>query len=176
MTSFGELVLIVGDYHIPSRATRIPPAFQRMMMIPNRMQHVVCTGNLGSGAPFDELQSLVPSPKNLHAVMGQFDHDAVAAGLLPSLPESTTFSVGKFTIGVIHGHQPHASFMDSNSAINESERKHALSRLRRKMSNVDILVRGSSHRNEVLAVEDGDDRFYYINPVSLKIAPQFMLS
>jgi hypothetical protein len=37
MTDFGELVLVVGDFHIPHRAASIPEKFQRML-VPNKMQ------------------------------------------------------------------------------------------------------------------------------------------
>ncbi len=37
MTDFGELALVVGDFHIPHRAVKIPEKFQRML-VPNKMQ------------------------------------------------------------------------------------------------------------------------------------------
>lgn len=37
MSDFGELALIVGDFHIPHRAIKIPEKFQRML-VPNKMQ------------------------------------------------------------------------------------------------------------------------------------------
>ncbi len=37
MSDFGELVLVVGDFHIPHRAAGIPEKFQRML-VPNKMQ------------------------------------------------------------------------------------------------------------------------------------------
>jgi hypothetical protein len=37
MSDFGELALVVGDFHIPSRAAGIPEKFQRML-VPNKMQ------------------------------------------------------------------------------------------------------------------------------------------
>ena len=37
MSDFGELVLVVGDFHIPHRAAAIPEKFQRML-VPNKMQ------------------------------------------------------------------------------------------------------------------------------------------
>lgn len=42
---FGELALVVGDCHIPHRASGIPEKFKRML-VPSKMQHVLCTGNL----------------------------------------------------------------------------------------------------------------------------------
>ena len=37
MSDFGELALVVGDFHIPHRAAGIPEKFQRML-VPNKMQ------------------------------------------------------------------------------------------------------------------------------------------
>jgi hypothetical protein len=36
-SDFGELVLVLGDFHIPHRAAGIPEKFQRML-VPNKMQ------------------------------------------------------------------------------------------------------------------------------------------
>lgn len=55
---FGELVLVVGDFHIPHRASHIPEKFKRML-VPNKMQHVLCTGNLTSKEQYDELRRCV---------------------------------------------------------------------------------------------------------------------
>lgn len=54
-TDFGELALVVGDYHIPHRAAEIPEKF-RKMLVPNKMQHVLCTGNLVTKEQHDELR------------------------------------------------------------------------------------------------------------------------
>jgi len=37
MSDYGELALIVGDFHIPHRAAGIPEKFQRML-VPGKMQ------------------------------------------------------------------------------------------------------------------------------------------
>jgi hypothetical protein len=37
MSDFGELALVVGDFHIPHRAAGIPEKFQKML-VPNKMQ------------------------------------------------------------------------------------------------------------------------------------------
>jgi vacuolar protein sorting-associated protein 29 len=39
MSDFGELVLVVGDSHIPHRAAGIPEQFKRML-VPNKMVRV----------------------------------------------------------------------------------------------------------------------------------------
>ena len=47
MNSIGEFVLIIGDIHIPQRASSIPEPFKELLM-PGKMQHVICPGNVGS--------------------------------------------------------------------------------------------------------------------------------
>lgn len=136
MTSFGELVLVLGDLHIPSRASKIPAPFKRML-VPGRMQHVICTGN----SPTDELQSLAP---NLHFVSGDWDDHSII------YPESRVLQVGQFRIGVIHGHQ-----------IMPWKSHGALAATRRRL-NVDILITGHTHQNSVVVEDD----CCYINPVS----------
>jgi hypothetical protein len=37
MSDFGELALVLGDFHIPHRAKGIPEKFQKML-VPNKMQ------------------------------------------------------------------------------------------------------------------------------------------
>ena len=143
MANFGELVLIVGDFHIPARASKIPAPFKRML-VPNKMQHVICTGNL-SQEQYQELAGLAP---NVHVVAGDSDNDHDPSAV--TFPETRVLQVGSFRIGVIHGHQ----ILPWNS-------KEALSRMRRKL-NVDVLVTGHTHQNEV-SVQD--DSYYHINPV-----------
>lgn len=138
--SFGELVLVLGDLHIPQRASRIPAPFKRML-VPNKMAHVICTGNL-SAEQYEELRGLAP---NVHVVAGDFDDESCGV----TFPETRVVQVGGFRIGVIHGHQ-----------ILPWSNKESIERMRRRL-NVDILVTGHSHQNEV-HVEDGA---YHINPV-----------
>lgn len=40
-----QLVLVIGDMHIPQRAAEIPAAF-RKILVPGKMTAVLCTGNL----------------------------------------------------------------------------------------------------------------------------------
>ena len=113
------------------------------MLVPNKMQHVICTGNVAR-EQFNELAALAP---NVHVVRGDFDNDETLL-----FPEVQVVQVGEFRIGLIHGHQllPSASSQDAKS------------RMRRKL-NVDILITGHTHQNEVTQLEDG---YYHINPVS----------
>ena len=45
--SLGEFALIIGDIHIPHRATDIPDKFKDLLL-PNKMQYVISPGNVGS--------------------------------------------------------------------------------------------------------------------------------
>ena len=45
--SLGEFALIIGDIHIPQRATDIPEKFKDLLL-PNKMQYVISPGNVGS--------------------------------------------------------------------------------------------------------------------------------
>ena len=141
MASFGELVLVLGDLHIPERANAIPEQFKRML-VPNKMKHVLCTGNI-SREQYSELCGLAP---NVHVVRGDFDNDEAL-----QFPDSSIVQVGQFRVGLIHGHQlmPYGS-------------QDAKARLRRNM-NVDILISGHTHQNEVV-LQDGH---YFINPGSI---------
>jgi vacuolar protein sorting-associated protein 29 len=143
-SSFGELVLILGDSHIPERASKIAAPFKRML-VPNKMQHVICTGNIGlSTELWNEIQQLAPA---IHCVAGDYDD-------CNAFPETCIVQVGQFRIGVIHGHQlvPWGS-------------KESVERMRRKLR-VDILVTGHTHQS---AVFDENDGFYYVNPVSFNV-------
>lgn len=109
------------------------------MLVPNKMQHVLCTGNVGR-EQYNELRGLAPS---VHVVAGDYDDDDLA------FPETKVVQIGQFRIGIMHGHQ----VLPYNS-------QDAIARMRRKL-NVDIFISGHTHKNEVVLQEG----FYHINPV-----------
>ena len=117
-------------------------AYCNSMLVPNKMQHVICTGNIGR-EQYNELCGLAPT---VTVVKGDFDDDET----MP-FPEVAVVQVGQFRIGVMHGHQ----LLPLGS-------QDAKARMRRKM-NVDVFVSGHTHQNEVV-LQDG---YYHINPVSL---------
>ena len=43
---FVQFALVIGDLHIPQRATNVPEAFKELLM-PNKMQYVLSPGNIG---------------------------------------------------------------------------------------------------------------------------------
>jgi len=66
---FTQLVLVIGDLHIPHRANVIPPRFKKLL-VPGKIQHILCTGNLVSKDSFDYLKTLA---SDVHVVKGDFD-------------------------------------------------------------------------------------------------------
>ena len=137
---FGELALVLGDAHVPGRAPKIPAKLKRML-VPNKMQHVLCTGNMGSRELYDELRALAPTQ---HFVSGDDDDDA-------DFPEETITQIGDVKVGVVHGHdvQP---WGDAKAL-----------EARRRRLDVDVLISGHTHRAEVR--EEGD--YLYLNPGSI---------
>jgi len=72
-----QLVLVVGDLHIPHRASSVPAKF-RKLLVPGKIQHILCTGNLCTKESVDYLKTLA---SDVHVVRGDFDEvclDAVA--------------------------------------------------------------------------------------------------
>ena len=78
------------------------------MLIPNKINHVIATGNLGSREVrsnffliffklIDWVETLAVSKSQVHIVRGDFDE-------LPNLPMKKVVQVGNTRIGVIHGH------------------------------------------------------------------------
>jgi len=149
--------LIIGDLHIPHRSNSIPAAFKKLL-VPGRINHVLCTGNLCTEEQLEFLRSL---SSNVHVVKGDFDE-------ISGLPETKTVDIGDFKIGLCHGHQI-VPWGDSES----------LAALQRQLG-VDILVTGHTHQN-ALREANGS---WFINPGSVtgaysslasKSTPSFIL-
>jgi len=129
------------------------------MLVPNKMQHVLCTGNIGCKEQYDKIKELA---SNVHVVAGDMEFNAPCkqpidstvkvSGSTTTFPETRVISVGSFRIGLIHGHQ-----------IVPSGSHTALAMMRRKLD-VDILISGNTHTNEVVEHDGG----WHINPVRFK--------
>eukprot|EP00030_Apusomonadida_sp_AF-17_P000385 a174388_1457.p2 GENE.a174388_1457~~a174388_1457.p2 ORF type:complete len:202 (+),score=76.84 a174388_1457:38-607(+) len=133
-------VLLIGDAHVPHRAFDIPPPF-RKLLLPGKIQHILCTGNLTSRDQLDYLRHLAA---DCHVVRGE--HDEIAG-----LPESKVVQIGGFQIGVVHGHDV-VPWGDHES----------LAMVARKL-NCDILVSGHTHAFEAFEYEGK----LFINPGSV---------
>jgi len=135
-------VLVLGDLHIPHRAESLPDQFKDLL-VPGKMQHVLCTGNVCSKTTEEYLRTLANS---VHIVRGDMD---VQSGL-SDLPEQKVLQIGEFTLGLTHGHQV-VPWGDPE----------ALAALQRQLD-VDILITGHTHKTEVYEYQ----KKYIINPGS----------
>jgi len=142
MADFGELVLVLGDLHLAHRKESLPEQFKDLL-VPGKMQHVLCTGNVCSRTAEDYLRTLATS---VHMVRGDMD---VVSGL-DELPEHKLLRIGEFSIGLMHGHQC-VPWGDPD----------ALALVQRQLD-CDILITGHTHKNEVFEYE----KRYIINPGS----------
>uniref|UniRef100_A0A669PE27 Vacuolar protein sorting-associated protein 29 n=1 Tax=Phasianus colchicus TaxID=9054 RepID=A0A669PE27_PHACC len=132
------LVEILGDLHIPHRCSGLPAKF-KSLLVPGKIQHILCTGNLCTKETYDYLRTLAG---DIHVVKG--DSESL------NYPEQKVVTVGQFRIGLIHGHQV-IPWGDVAS----------LALLRRQLD-VDILISGHTHRFEAFEHENK----FYINPGS----------
>lgn len=66
---FLQLVLVLGDLHIPHRCSSLPAKFKKLL-VPGRIQHILCTGNLCTKESYDYLKTLA---NDVHIVRGDFD-------------------------------------------------------------------------------------------------------
>jgi hypothetical protein len=57
VTAGAMLVLIIGDLHIPHRVAGIPDKFKKLL-VPEKIEAVICTGNLCCQQQFSYLKSL----------------------------------------------------------------------------------------------------------------------
>ena len=134
-----ELVLVVGDMFVPQRSPDISDQF-KSILIPNKLQHVLSLGNIGSRESNDWLKSL---SNDFHQVKGDYDEG--------DIPEKKVVQIGEFKIGMIHGHQV-LPWGDQES----------LSNVQRELG-CDILLSAHTHQIEVRAKEGK----FFINPGSI---------
>ena len=140
---YGELVVVLGDAHVGHRASDIPEKFKKMLS-PDKMQHLVSTGNLCASETYDFMRTVAPK---MHAVRGDMDDYSSSQ----TSAEEIVFEVGEFRIGVCHGHQV-VPWGDHD----------ALGLVSRRLD-VDILLTGHTHASEVFESEGT----WFINPGSI---------
>ncbi|RVW80627.1 Vacuolar protein sorting-associated protein 29 [Vitis vinifera] len=153
------LVLALGDLHIPHRAPDLPPKF-KSMLVPGKIQHIICTGNLCIKEVHDYLKSLCP---DMHVTRGEYDEDS-------RYLETKTLTIGQFKLGVCHGHQYpiclqvkkcFGIFSHSGCGGYSMGDLDSLAMLQRQLD-VDILVTGHTHQFKAYKHEGG----VVINPGS----------
>mmetsp|Transcript_5028 Transcript_5028/g.8086 ORF Transcript_5028/g.8086 Transcript_5028/m.8086 type:complete len:186 (-) Transcript_5028:25-582(-) len=151
------LVLLIGDMHIPHRVSVIPDKFKKLL-VPDKIETVICTGNLCSKEQFDYLKSL---STDVHIVKGDFDEG--------TYPETKVVKIHNWKFGVCHGHQ-----------VVPWGDKEALSMLQRQLD-VDVLVTGHTHKFSVdvhegnLFVNPGSVTGAYSGLQSEDVVPSFVL-
>ena len=134
-----ELVLVVGDMFIPQRSPDITEQF-KSILTPNKVQHVLCLGNIGNKESYDWLKSL---SNDFHTVKGDFNEG--------DIPDQKCVQIGDFNIGLIHGHQV-LPWGDLESLAN----------IQRSLG-CDILLSGHTHKTSIKVKENK----LYINPGSI---------
>ncbi|XP_004395908.1 PREDICTED: vacuolar protein sorting-associated protein 29 isoform X2 [Odobenus rosmarus divergens] len=134
-----KIVLSPGDLHIPHRCNSLPAKFKKLL-VPGKIQHILCTGNLCTKESYDYLKTLAG---DVHIVRGDFDENL-------NYPEQKVVTVGQFKIGLIHGHQV-IPWGDMASLA-----------LLQRQFDVDILISGHTHKFEAFEHENK----FYINPGS----------
>jgi vacuolar protein sorting-associated protein 29 len=135
-----EIVLIVGDSFVPQRVYDISEQF-KSLLTPNKINHILCLGNMGSKDQYDWLKTL---SNNFHCVKGDYDFDE-------SLPEKKCVQIGEFKIGMIHGHQVFPTGdIDSLASVQRE-------------LGCDLLAYGYDHELSIKA----KDNALYLNPGSI---------
>lgn len=73
---------MLGDLHIPHRCSGLPVKFKKLL-VPGKIQHILCTGNLCTRETYDYLRTLAG---DVHVVRG--DAEVMFLLLLISQPPS----------------------------------------------------------------------------------------
>lgn len=66
---------MLGDLHIPHRCNTLPAKFKKLL-VPGKIQHILCTGNLCTKESYDYLKTLAG---DVHIVRGDFDEVGTAS-------------------------------------------------------------------------------------------------
>ncbi|KAJ2008113.1 Vacuolar protein sorting-associated protein 29 [Coemansia thaxteri] len=137
------LILVVGDMHIPQRAADIPSKF-RKLLVPGKIDQILCTGNLSDRATFEYLRSITG---DVLVARGEYDDRASN-----NYPISVRVQHQELTVGLVNGHY----MVPANGDVD------TLAATARQMD-VDVLVTGNTHRFEAYE-EQGR---FFINPGSI---------
>eukprot|EP00658_Telonema_sp_P-2_P005893 TRINITY_DN12223_c0_g1_i1.p1 TRINITY_DN12223_c0_g1~~TRINITY_DN12223_c0_g1_i1.p1 ORF type:complete len:191 (-),score=37.21 TRINITY_DN12223_c0_g1_i1:237-809(-) len=133
-----NLVVVLGDLHMPHRAVGLPQKFQALLQ-PNKIKQIICTGNLCGRETMDYFKSVCP---DVVCTRGDFDD-------MP-FQETETFTIGDIKFGLCHGHQI-VPWGDQES----------LKILQRQLD-CDVLITGHTHK---FSAEVCDGKFF-LNPGS----------
>ena len=143
-----ELLLIMGDVHVPGRVDAIPE-YVKNILESNRgkFSRILCTGNFGTIETYEWFKSLLPKGKeiNFNCVKNDFQETKI------SFPGSLTVKSNDFKIGIINGYQivPWGDLTELSALSKQME--------------CDILVNGFTHLRGVFHFEGK----WFINPGTL---------
>ncbi|KAJ2399101.1 Vacuolar protein sorting-associated protein 29 [Coemansia sp. RSA 2559] len=140
------LILVLGDIHIPQRAADIPAKF-RKLLVPGKIDRILCTGNVTDIATLEYLRSISP---DVSVSRGEFDERGGTSHHQHAVSVRTV--VQGLRIGLVNGHY----LVPGNGDVD------TLAAAARQMD-VDVLVTGSTHRFEAYE-EQGR---FFINPGSI---------
>ena len=140
-----ELLLIMGDVHIPSRIDAIPEDIKALLNSnKGKFSRIICTGDFGTLETYNWFKSLLPKSKewNFNCVKNDFQETNL------SFPDTLVVKSNDFRIGIINGYQivPWGDLT-------------ALNALSRQME-CDILISGFTHLRGVFHFEGK----WFINP------------
>ena len=116
-------VLVVSDTHVPVLARKLPDQLLEEAQACSAILHA---GDLVSSGVLDQLSRLVPT----HAVHGNQDSPTVRA----RLPSHLTVTLGKWTIGIVHGHEGRGMYTEDRAFNAFASQR------------VDVTVFGHSHQ------------------------------
>lgn len=137
-------VLITGDTHIPTRASKIPMIMEKIIEENKPYDAVFFTGDLISENVLKYVKTL---SEKVFIVQGNMDYI--------SLPEELIVKLANIKIGIIHGHQVYPRG-NINGLTNIA--------LRLK---VQVLINGHTHYAKVEEVITNNEKIILINPGSL---------
>ena len=141
-----ELILVLGDFHIPHRTQEIPEAIKKVLdSKAGKFQHIFSTGNIGNKQTLDWIRTLCQNNNNIHIVKGD---NYLSSNEEKNLNETITVKIGEFIISLINGYQI-VPWNDIQS----------LSTLQKQLGS-DLLISGYTHQASCLNYEGK----YYINP------------
>ncbi len=147
--------MVVGDLHIPQKVAAVPELFAQLL-VPGKLQYVLCTGNIGNSESKQWLESLAPDKHAFVTVSGDCDPVLPLAELQDGdAPDRNVVTIGAWKVGMIHGHQ-----------LQPWGDLESLGVVQRELD-CDVLVSGHTH---TLGLRTIDDK-YFLNPGSLTGAP-----
>ena len=97
-----EVILIMGDVHIPNRIDRIPEEVKNVLKKSHtKLNRIICTGNYGNAETLEWFKSLLAKDcaGNFHCVKDDFQETKI------SFPKTACIESGEFKIGLINGYQ-----------------------------------------------------------------------